>query len=261
MIRSVLARHCRPHLRLRRRSFGRAWLCAGLLLVVAGCESSGSGDTDAASDGDDDDDATAGSGGNGCSAAPACDRGSFVGSIRVTSAAQIDEIAGYTSMTGWLEVFESDLECLEFLSCMEDVGHDVTVFGNPGLRDIDGLDNLTTIGIVGDGNLVFSENVSLTELDAINGLEVIPGSLVVNHNDSLTGVTGLNGLREVRENFTMQFNPVLSSLSGLHDLDAIDGRLVATQNPSLCVEELARVGADLVRGPDGGSTASNKPGC
>lgn len=238
-------------------------MCAAWLFSTVGCGSSGGGDTDSVSDDNDDndDDATAGSGGDGCGAPPSCDRGSFVGSIRITSGAQIDEIAGYTSMTGWLEVFESDLQCVDFLGCMEDVGHDVTLFGNQNLESVEGLDGLVSIGIVADGNLVITENPALPDIDAINGLEVIPGSLAVNHNDSLQSVSGLSALREVRENFTMQFNPVLTSLEGLHELEAIDGRMVATQNESLCVEEIARVGADLVRGPDGGSTAANKPGC
>src|SRR5690606_4404644 len=69
--------------------------------------------------------------GPGCGVVPTCDRGELVGSMRIESSAQIEDIAGYTSVTGWLEISSSDLECLDFLACIESVGRDVLVADNP----------------------------------------------------------------------------------------------------------------------------------
>ncbi len=199
--------------------------------------------------------------GRGCGLEPACDRGVFVGSVRVISEDEIDLIAGHTGVTGWLEVFESDLECLDFLRCVEDVGHDVTVFGNPELTDVRGLDSLATIGSIEGGNLVLSENAALETITGFSSLETIPGSLNLTRHDALDRVEGFESLRDVGQNLTIRENPGLESLQGLHQLESLGGRFVVTQNPSLCLTDIAEVGMDLASGIPDGSTAANAEGC
>ncbi len=197
----------------------------------------------------------------GCAAPTSCNKGELRGSVRITTAEDMADVAGYTAISGWLEIYQSEAECLEFLSCMEEVGRDVTVYGNGQLRTLHGLDGLRRIGTYDDGNLVVSENDALEDFDGVSSLRAIPESLTITRHDNLTRVTGLQSLEAIGIDITIQQNPALTDLSGLYDLQAVQGRFIVTQNPQLCISEIERVGADLVVGPDGGSTASNKGGC
>ena len=220
--------------------------------LVAGCTgASGNGDTDEDTGGPPVD-------GLGCDAPPSCDRGQLVGSARITTPEQMDDIAGYTSVTGWLEVFETEAQCVDFLACVEEVGHDVTIYGNPNLATLTGLDALESIGTFDDGNIIIGSNHALEDFDGFNGLETIPGSLSIREHDALERVSGLQNLETIGIDITIQQNPVLAELPGLHELLRVLGRFIVTQNPELCISEIETVGADLTEGPNGGSTASNK---
>lgn len=204
-------------------------------------------------------------GGLGCGAPPACDKGEFVGSIRIESADQIEEIAGYTSMTGWLEIFESDLECLDFLACMDTVGHDMTVFGNNFLLDVSGTDAITALGVGTaedppedrDGTLVFSQNNAITDLNGFNSLVQTQESMTVSENEMMTAVSGFSDLIGTQRNFTIRFNPVLEDVEGLKGMLFIGAECQVTNNTSLCVSDIFDVCGDLKQGPFGGSTANN----
>jgi hypothetical protein len=196
----------------------------------------------------------------GCAAPSSCSKGELVGSARVTTQQEMEAIAGHTSMTGWLEIYETEAQCVEFLACLEDVGRDITVFGNAELESLSGLDGLRRVGSSGDGNVIVSDNDGLVTLDGLANLRAIPGSLNITKHQNLTSVTGLERLEAIGFDITIQQNPVLTDLSGLHDLQAVEGRFIVTQNPELCISEIELVGADLAVGPNGGSTASNK-GC
>jgi hypothetical protein len=230
-------------------------VCFVCALLLAGCGEASSQDEDDSSA------TTLPDGGElGCAAPTSCNKGELVGSARITTREEMEAIAGHTSITGWLEVFESDAQCLEFLSCMEEVGRDVTVFGNPQLETLAGLDGLQRVGGNGDGNVIVSTNGGLTDLDGFANLRAIPASLTVSKHDNLGSVSGLGRVEVIGIDLIMQQNLVLTDLSGLHDLQVVEGRFIVTQNPELCISEIELVGADLAVGPDGGSTASNK-GC
>ncbi|MEM6290871.1 MAG: hypothetical protein AAGA54_06380 [Myxococcota bacterium] len=207
--------------------------------------------------------------GLGCGDPPPCDKGEFVGSIRIETADQIEEIAGYTSMTGWLEVFDSDLTCLDFLACMETVGHDVTIFGNDFLTDVSGTDGITTLGVATadlpadekDGTLVFSENNALEDLNGFNGLQQTQISLSISENESMTSISGFQGLVGTQRDFAVRFNPVLETIDsgGLRDILFIGGECTVTNNPELCITTIVDMcETGIKQGPFGGSTANNK---
>ena len=207
--------------------------------------------------------------GLGCGDPPPCDKGELVGSARIESADQIEEIAGYTSMTGWLEVFESDLTCLDFLACMETVGHDVTIFGNEFLTDVSGTDGIKTLGAATadlpaadkDGTLVFSENKAIEDLNGFNGLQQTQISLSVSENESMTTISGFQNLVGTQKDFAVRFNPALETIDegGLRDILFIGGECSVTNNPELCITTIVDMCETGVKqGPFGGSTANNK---
>jgi hypothetical protein len=208
--------------------------------------------------------------GPGCGIVPSCTKGEYVGSIRIESSDQIQDIAGYTSMTGWLEVVDSDLECLDFLYCMETVGRNVSIFGNTALKDTRGLDSLTALGTWTtdqgydnwDGSLVISDNPGLEVINGFNGLIETQESLNINQNYNLRRITGFGSFVRVQHNLVVRNNPLLESIEGLEGLQEVFGSFLVTQNPNLCLSEINTIGEALLQLPgEGGSTAANDNGC
>lgn len=208
--------------------------------------------------------------GLGCDPPPACDRGVFDGSVNVKTQADIDEIAGYTGITGRLAVSNSDVECLTFLSCMESVGHDLNIFGNDLLTDVSGLDNITEVGAIQDGPLLpgghvtISENSALVDFDSLNNIEQTQINLSISENDSLESVSGFSSFVGTQKNFEIRFNPVLKNIDsdGLRDILFIGGECVVTNNPELCITTIVDMcETGVQQGPFGGNTANNNEGC
>ncbi len=208
--------------------------------------------------------------GLGCDPAPACDKGVYEGSPTITTIEEANDIAGYTGVTGRLAIANSDFECLTFLSCMESVGHDLTLFGNDVLTDVTGLDNVVAIGAITDGplmpggTLTVSENAALVDFNTLNLIEQTPISLSISENDSLEAITGLKTLVGTQVHFEIRANPVLNEIPGdsLRDMLFIGGNCVVTANTNLCIstiEDMCSLGLKVL--PQDGSTTLNDNSC
>lgn len=208
--------------------------------------------------------------GFGCDMPVACDKGVFDGSPTITTPADVEEIMGYTEITGRLAIAGSELECLNFLSCVTSVGHDLNIFDNDALVDVSGLDNIEAIGAITDGplmpggTLTISENDALVDFDSLNLIEQTPISFSVSENDSLESISGFQGFVGTQRNFEIRFNENLTNISsdGLREILFIGGECVVTNNPSLCIstiEDMCSIG--IMQGPFGGSTVNNDNGC
>ena len=111
---------------------------------------------------------------------------------------------------------------------------------------------------------MFSGNTSVVNLDGMNALTEIGGSLVIQDNTAMTGVSGLTSLRTIDEAINIRSNAALEHIDGLQGLRTVGGQLAITQNPSLCISSVNRVGAgitDPVTIPDNWSTRSNDDSC
>ncbi|MCR9162005.1 MAG: hypothetical protein ACE37F_26485 [Nannocystaceae bacterium] len=208
--------------------------------------------------------------GFGCDMPVACDKGVYEGSPTVTTQADVEELAGYTEITGRLAIANSELECLNFLSCLTSVGHDLNIFNNDALVDVSGLDNIEIIGAITDGplmpggTLTISENESLVDFDSLNLIEQTPISFSISENPSLESISGFQGFVGTQRNFEIRFNENLTNIAsdGLREILFIGGECVVTNNPSLCIstiEDMCSVG--VKQGPFGGSTVNNDNGC
>ncbi|MGH1346695.1 MAG: hypothetical protein ACRBN8_34330 [Nannocystales bacterium] len=205
--------------------------------------------------------------GPGCEPPPPCDRGVYEGAVRIESSDQIAEFAGYTAFSQGLEVLGTDLECLDFLGCLEEVEQEIRIFGNPVLRSTEGLSAVERVGGSGEpapwwpvGSIVVGENPGLETLGGFTRIERIEAALVVDNNASLQSITGFTNVQVVTE-LVVRFNPALDSLQGLHDLLAIGGECQITNNAGLCVSEAFEVCGDLKQGPFGGNTQNNIDDC
>ncbi len=206
--------------------------------------------------------------GPGCEAPPPCDRGTFEGGVRIESADQIADIAGYTGIRGALEVVDSDLECLDFLGCLQETGRDVLVFGNPELRSTEGLAGLQRVGVLTadegpfdrEGSIIISENPALERLGGFVAISEVARSVLVVDNASLETMTGFTGL-EVAAELVVSFNPQLRSLVGLHPLKGLHDGCQITNNTELCLSEAFEVCGDLDPSPSAGNTQNNRDDC
>lgn len=155
--------------------------------------------------------------GLGCMPAPSCDKGAYDGNLYVTDQASMEEIQGHTSITGFLAVEASDMECLSFLSCLETANgvfiqdneylesfgalealqsstFGFVVDGNPALTDVSGA---TVLSTVTGGNLTFFDNNALTTLSGFEALTEVSGDLIISDNDALVDISGFNALVQV----------------------------------------------------------------
>jgi len=159
-------------------------------------------------------------------------------------------LEGVVRVEGALRINRTALINLDFMACLQEVGGDVTIFGNEQLTDVDGLWSLTTIGT----DFVFSQNDAIEVFDGLPNVSVIPGSVVIRENASLLRIDGfhslveLEGLGEDPETgepiggqLVIQANPMLERIDGLLGLRVIHGAITTTANPVLCLSSVYSV--------------------
>lgn len=158
-------------------------------------------------------------------------------------------LEGVRRVEGAIWINRTDLTNLDFMACVEEVGADVTIFGNEQLTDVSGLWSLTSVQ-----DFVFSSNDAIEVFDGLPNLVAIDGSVVVRENASLRRLdgfhrfVGLDGLgveprtgETIGGNLTIQENPVLERIDGMIGMLVIHGRLQITNNPKLCISSAISV--------------------
>lgn len=188
--------------------------------------------------------------GPGCGEPPPCRDTVLEGSVRIESSADLASIEGVSRVTGFVEIIGSDLECLDALSCLEDVGRDLRVQGNDDLRSTSGLANVASVGTSSPsgGDVVVADNPALVSLEGLAS-QRIDGVVAVWRNASLQEIPGFADLRRLTI-LSVQDNPVLDSLGGLRELNRLE-RCDVNHNPSLCLSEVFAVCGDVLVPPEG----------
>jgi hypothetical protein len=201
----------------------------------------------------------------------ACNRGEYIGSHRITDAASLAALSGYTSVTGGVEVDRSDLGDLAGLECLQEVAGTLDFFDNHLLRDVGGLRNLRTVG----GDLAFGhcrtskfdcslESVGLTSLTSVGGaLSIVNYSGIsdisgLNRLSSVGGLSlqdldvttldALSNLTAIRGDLYVGLNGQLTDGGGLGRVASIEGSVTIAENRALRtlgMASLATVGGDF----------------
>lgn len=118
-----------------------------------------------------------------------CNRGTFEGSVAIETHddGDIQLLAGYTGIEGDLGItviggYFPELPLIDLgpLRCLTVIGGNAIFMIAPGLNDLDGLNNLTTIG----GQLLIGMT-GLTNLDGFGNLRSIGGNLRIEQNSLL----------------------------------------------------------------------------
>lgn len=93
----------------------------------------------------------------------------FDGDLSIDDATDLDALRDVGAVTGWLSVANTtNVRDLSFLSCLEEVGIDVSIFRNDGLVSLDGLERLRVIGLPGNDRFVNELGPGLGLLDNPN---------------------------------------------------------------------------------------------
>lgn len=133
-------------------------------------------------------------------------------------------------------------EDLAGLGCLAEVGEDLEVDQNPGLRSLDGLGCLTSVG----GDLLVSGNKALERVDALGGLIQVD-AVEISANEVLGSLEGLSGLEGLAGDLVLRELPALAAVDGLPFLDEVGGRVEIAEVGATAVDlpALERVDEDL----------------
>jgi hypothetical protein len=164
--------------------------------------------------------------GLGCGDPPPCDKGTYEGNPRISTEADIAEVAGYSHIGGFLFIEESDYTCIDFLGCLETV-RGVAVEGNEYLTNVDGFSNLQEVLF----NITISRNPILENLsgfDAVtkvssdgDDLQLGPRGIRIFENNALEDIDTFNEMREFEGDLTISNNAGLVGISGFTAVDTI----------------------------------------
>jgi hypothetical protein len=152
------------------------------------------------------------------------------------------------------------------LASLTEVSGLLTISGTAALVDLDGLQNLSTVGagigglhIIGNTGLLsldgitmqnltrlrVAENPSLVDLSGLESVVTIENGLEIEKNDALTSLVGLDNLVEVPgDHVSIVDNPALQSLAGLDGLRELEHMHVCN---NLVLDDLgALAGLDML---------------
>ncbi|MCX4245097.1 receptor L domain-containing protein [Paraliomyxa miuraensis] len=189
-----------------------------------------------------------------------CGSATLPGHLVIESEADLSALDGVRAVEGELQVNRTNFTNLDFLGCIEEVGGELTIFGNTALIDVSGLDRLRHAG----ASLVFSENTAITELSGIGALTQIDGSLVIQGNARLQELSGMASVHTIGGALTIRENDSLLHIDGLRGLRTLGTLFAVTHNPSLCISSVNQVGVGITNPAEPGdnwSTRANDNSC
>lgn len=200
-----------------------------------------------------------------CSINRLCKDGIFRGDFTINNYRDMRRIAGCISITGKLVIESSDIVDLNLLKSLNNIKKGLYLRSNGKLKNIDGLDNLVSVGV-----LVVQNNPVLKYLEGFRNLNEIAGGVeiarneessadpqpprrmpppiiyersVIGDNATLIDLSGIGDLSSVETELDIENNASLKSINGISKLASIKG-LAIRNNPNLVeLEGLNSLGA------------------
>jgi len=170
------------------------------------------------------------------------------GNYTATTQAQIDALAGCTSINGNLTISAPNATYLNSLSSLTTVNGNLMIANGTNLTNLDGLSNLTTVTgnlVIGATNisdlnpltslttingLVLNANNSLTDIQALSNVSgSLTGNIEIMNNQNLTNLNGLQNITQAASLNILQ-NPVLQNINGLSALTTLTNNFSNTLN-------------------------------
>ena len=188
----------------------------------------------------------------------------FEGNVILSSQSDVDDfgIDGYNVIDGFLFIGvnnpnaptqTTDIDDLSVLLSVSSVQNGVTIYNNPLLSDLNGLNSLTFInggaliidsnenlvsisaltGLASFKSLEVWDNPSLLNLDGLEGVQSARESVVIINNENLININGLSGLTTIGEFLIISDNTSLASINGLNNLENVDRSITLRRNTVL----------------------------
>lgn len=149
------------------------------------------------------------------------------GNYTATTQAQIDALAGCTTINGDLTINAPNATYLNSLSSLTTVTGNLMIANCFNLTNLNGLSNLATVS----GNLVIG-GTNISNLNPLTSLTNVNG-IVLNTNNSLTDIQTLSNVSgALNGNITIINNQILPNLNGLQNITQA-ASLNITNNPFL----------------------------
>jgi len=170
---------------------------------------------------------------------------------------------GCAQLEGDATITGSNINNLNGLLVLTNIGGDLSIHDNPQLTILEGLNNINYIG----GSLIIESNDNLTTLSGLENLVYIGGDLMMGHwfilygwgtyingNEKLTSLSALSNIYTIFGNVSIARNDMLVSLAGLN-LSYIQGSFDIGGNDALAnlngLQNLSSIGGDLIIGRAG----------
>lgn len=166
------------------------------------------------------------------------------GNYRINNSVDLANLAGYTEVTGELEIQAGAIPNIDALTSLTTVGGDFFIQENNAITNLDGLENLTSVG----GRFEIKTNASLTDTSGLRNLASI-GSLQISGNAALIEISGFERVSTVEGGFVIIGNRSLTTVGGFESLTEIGGRLYLYDSPEItnidAFSELTTVGDNM----------------
>ncbi len=140
-----------------------------------------------------------------------------------------------TIIEGWLRIRMVDNESLSNLNGLSQITqingdvHIELTSSNATIDDLQGFDNLTTIG----GSLTITNSGNLNILNGFQNLTSIGGDLTILGNNGLQSLIGLDNLKTIGGEISINSNLNVKNLTGLGGLESVGGYLNLDVSESL----------------------------
>lgn len=130
-------------------------------------------------------------------------------------------------------LIKGDITNLGGLSALREIQGRLRFYSLENLENMNGLDNLETIG--GDLDIYNwpGSATSLTNLTGLEKLTSVGGDLLILGNSALISLQGLNNLASVKKGVNISVNDVLTNFSGLDKLGSIGEEVYIGESPGL----------------------------
>ena len=160
----------------------------------------------------------------------------------------LQQLKGYTTVTGSLIIGPS-IENLDGLENLTTIGG-LKISGNRFIKDLTALESITSIS----GDLTIYGNIVLTSLTGLENITSVGGTLRIGYydfgnNPALTSLAGLQNLTSIGGDLGIGGNDALTNLSGLENLASVSGGLSISDNAALTtlsgLGNITSVGGDL----------------
>jgi hypothetical protein len=191
------------------------------------------GDSDSDSDGDSDSDSDVDTD------SIECNLGEYDGGLVVATQSDLVALTGYISLSGSLRITCPLCTDLDVLICLTSISS-LTVWDNPILTSLEGLNNITTMSSDFMPDITVIENPVLTNIDGLEGITGPVGSILISDNDNLTNLDGLDGITAANS-IHIHDNSSLNSLIGLETITGSVGITIGNNSSLISLEGLGGI--------------------